>query len=213
MKFNKKGFTIVELVIVIAVIAILAAVLIPTFSSVTKSAKQSAALQQAKSGLDSVIALTGGVLPDGTLFSVSDNEDGKVSYNFEYKNNSLQTNTAIDAAPETAGTNPTTNKNYYAIYVSAKCFDRADADLTSQAYLDSDEHKEVLAAKAKTEALILSVLKSSTYTTATAAAIGTKVPGQDYYTMTVTNDPALDVEFRIYYNGDINETLVVFVGK
>ena len=34
----KKGFTIVELVIVIAVIAILAAVLIPTFSSITNSA-------------------------------------------------------------------------------------------------------------------------------------------------------------------------------
>ncbi len=35
---NKKGFTIVELVIVIAVIAILAAVLIPTFSSLIKKA-------------------------------------------------------------------------------------------------------------------------------------------------------------------------------
>ena len=38
---NKKGFTIVELVIVIAVIAILAAVLIPTFSSLTKRANLS----------------------------------------------------------------------------------------------------------------------------------------------------------------------------
>ena len=39
---NKKGFTIVELVIVIAVIAILSAVLIPTFSGVTKSAQEKA---------------------------------------------------------------------------------------------------------------------------------------------------------------------------
>jgi prepilin-type N-terminal cleavage/methylation domain-containing protein len=39
---NKKGFTIVELVIVIAVIAILAAVLIPTFSSIIAKANQSA---------------------------------------------------------------------------------------------------------------------------------------------------------------------------
>ena len=38
-KHNKKGFTIVELVIVIAVIAILAAVLIPTFSSVIRKAR------------------------------------------------------------------------------------------------------------------------------------------------------------------------------
>ncbi len=39
---NKKGFTIVELVVVIAVIAILAAVLIPTFSGVTGKAKDAA---------------------------------------------------------------------------------------------------------------------------------------------------------------------------
>ena len=39
---NKKGFTIVELVIVIAVIAILAAVLIPTFSSIISKANLSA---------------------------------------------------------------------------------------------------------------------------------------------------------------------------
>ena len=42
---TKKGFTIVELVIVIAVIAILAAVLIPTFSSLIKKANLSADMQ------------------------------------------------------------------------------------------------------------------------------------------------------------------------
>lgn len=43
---SKKGFTIVELVIVIAVVAILAAVLIPSFSSLNKKAKDSAYLQE-----------------------------------------------------------------------------------------------------------------------------------------------------------------------
>ena len=42
---KKKGFTIVELVIVIAVVAILAAVLIPTFSSLVKKANTSADIQ------------------------------------------------------------------------------------------------------------------------------------------------------------------------
>ena len=42
---NKKGFTIVELVIVIAVIAILAAVLIPTFAGIVKKANESADIQ------------------------------------------------------------------------------------------------------------------------------------------------------------------------
>ena len=42
MRSNKKGFTIVELVIVIAVIAILAAVLIPTIAGLVKKANISA---------------------------------------------------------------------------------------------------------------------------------------------------------------------------
>jgi len=42
MNKNKKGFTIVELVIVIAIIAILAAILIPTFGSVIRTAQTSA---------------------------------------------------------------------------------------------------------------------------------------------------------------------------
>ena len=45
---NKKGFTIVELVIVIAVIAILAAVLIPTFSGIIRKANISADTQLVK---------------------------------------------------------------------------------------------------------------------------------------------------------------------
>lgn len=48
-KNNRKGFTTVELVIVIAVIAILATVLIPTFSGLINTANKSAALQEANS--------------------------------------------------------------------------------------------------------------------------------------------------------------------
>ena len=49
MKRNKRGFTIVELVIVIAVIAILAAVLIPAFTTLVDRAKRTADLQECKS--------------------------------------------------------------------------------------------------------------------------------------------------------------------
>ena len=51
-KNNKKGFTLVELVIVIAVIAILAGVMISTFSNVVTDAQKAAALQEVKSQLD-----------------------------------------------------------------------------------------------------------------------------------------------------------------
>ena len=47
-KSNKKGFTVVELVIVIAVIAILAAVLIPTFAGLIQKANESNDIQAAK---------------------------------------------------------------------------------------------------------------------------------------------------------------------
>ncbi|MBQ9510541.1 MAG: prepilin-type N-terminal cleavage/methylation domain-containing protein, partial [Clostridia bacterium] len=42
MKRNKKGFTLVELVIVIAVIAILAGVMIAVFSGVVRRANENA---------------------------------------------------------------------------------------------------------------------------------------------------------------------------
>ena len=70
-KMNKKGFTIVELVIVIAVIAILAAVLIPTFSGVIEKANQSAAMQYAASLYKEALALD---LADG----VADGNEGTV---------------------------------------------------------------------------------------------------------------------------------------
>ena len=53
---NKKGFTIVELVIVIAVIAILAGVMIPTFGGIIKRANQSKALQEVKSAHTATMA-------------------------------------------------------------------------------------------------------------------------------------------------------------
>ena len=63
-KLNKKGFTIVELVIVIAVIAILAAVMIPTFSGIITKAQQSAALQKATAKFKEAYALD---LSDGVV--------------------------------------------------------------------------------------------------------------------------------------------------
>ena len=63
-KMNKKGFTIVELVIVIAVIAILAAVLIPTFSGIVTKAQNSAALQEARNVYTEIYADD---ISDGTV--------------------------------------------------------------------------------------------------------------------------------------------------
>jgi len=90
----KKAFTIVELVIVIAVVAILAGVLIPTFSEVVEKARYSNALQTASNQLKSdslAYAANGGYVPDdvvyevnGYYFKVSDNQLVKITEE-EYK--------------------------------------------------------------------------------------------------------------------------------
>lgn len=72
-KLNKKGFTLVELVIVIAVIAILAAVLIPTFSGAIEKANESAVLQAARSAYEEVLARD---LADGVV----DGKEGEKVY-------------------------------------------------------------------------------------------------------------------------------------
>ena len=80
---KKNAFTITELVIVIAVIAILAAVLIPTFSNVVESANQSAAMQQSKNALTSYLVDNPSEQATGMVFVSND-------YAFADLNSTLQ---------------------------------------------------------------------------------------------------------------------------
>lgn len=84
---NKKGFTIVELVIVIAVIAILAAVLIPTFSGVVEKANKTAALEKAKNSLTAVLTAKDGKFEGSYYFVVIDKSN---VYWFVYGDGSLK---------------------------------------------------------------------------------------------------------------------------
>ncbi len=84
---NKKGFTIVELVIVIAVIAILAAVLIPTFSGVVEKANKTAALEKAKNSLTAVLTAKDGKFEGSYYFAVIDKSN---VYWFVYGDGSLK---------------------------------------------------------------------------------------------------------------------------
>lgn len=73
-KALKRAFTITELVIVIAVIAILAAVLIPTFSNVIENANQSAAMQNCRA------AISDYGTPEAGLVVSEGNEDDEYYY-------------------------------------------------------------------------------------------------------------------------------------
>ena len=85
-KMNKKGFTIVELVIVIAVIGILATVLIPTFSSVIKKANDNAALQEARNAMTEDLAMANA---DYSEITKGETAEGDSTYTFKggYTNN------------------------------------------------------------------------------------------------------------------------------
>ena len=85
-KMNKKGFTIVELVIVIAVIAILAGVLIPTFGGIIDKANMSAVQQEAAAAYKEVYALD---LADGKLDGLDNNKaitlkDAKGTWEYDF---------------------------------------------------------------------------------------------------------------------------------
>lgn len=105
----KKGFTLVELVIVIAVIAILSAVLIPTFGNVIGNAKESAAksevsntitqytTNQAANQLPSDLPQEGYIILFKSEQTVAGGNysasyvDANISYVFSYNNGKLET--------------------------------------------------------------------------------------------------------------------------
>ena len=92
-KLNKKGFTIVELSIVIAVVAILSAVMIPTFSGIVKKAKKSAAAQEADTALTAVITEEEAQLNEAATYYFISGD-----YWFKYENGKLVDQTAITDA-------------------------------------------------------------------------------------------------------------------
>ncbi len=92
-KLNKKGFTIVELVIVIAVIAILAAVLIPTFAAVVEKANRSAAMQNARNAVSTMEMVEDGQIPEGIFYIKSGD------YYFTLKDRQLDTDSITKEKP------------------------------------------------------------------------------------------------------------------
>ena len=203
MKNNKKGFTIVELVVVIAVIAILAAVLIPTFSSITNSARESAAMQEAKSGMDSVLALTQGTMPEDSAFVVAEsNDDATNDYTFVFHGNKLQNAAAL---------------NNYNLYAECRRNDVATATGTAEGYIVyvsvdamavSEDSEQVTNGNLQLNIAqrILAAIKLEA--TLTEGDTAYQLNGSQQFAQWTYGD----ANFNIYWTSDFSETLIAFMG-
>lgn len=136
-KNNKKGFTIIELVIVIGVIAILAGVLIPTFSSITQKAKVSAALQNATNALKVMVAEDVESFDNNTYYIKSGNywfevKDGDINETPIANEDKIGTVTFNEDEKVYGKTKPTTALNEYNF---ADTQFKANADLGDGVYV------------------------------------------------------------------------------
>ena len=93
---NKKGFTLVELVIVVAVIAILSAILIPTIGTVIKDAKDAAVKSDLRTVITNKMAENKEEVPAGYFFY---SENGTtITYALKWTGSEIEILTETDAA-------------------------------------------------------------------------------------------------------------------
>lgn len=78
LKENKKGFTLIEMIVVIAIIGILAAILVPSMSGYLKTAKESKDTANAKIVYTAAQAAVTSL--EGTTDAVSGTGDGGTTY-------------------------------------------------------------------------------------------------------------------------------------
>jgi len=200
-KTNKKGFTIVELVIVIAVIAILAAVLIPTFSGVVARANQSAAQQLAMTAVkSSLLMVSTAQLPDGTFILINSSKTAskEPDYGYEYNGNALG-NSVILKENNVFKTSYVTKCD--TILVNASCFETETETVASGS----------VASSATTIAPVLkSMLNFVNLNSLDAASVTYSEDAKGNIKITVTHD-STSKTYNVFTSPDIPANAVVFV--
>lgn len=209
----KKGFTIVELVIVIAVIAILAAVLIPTFSSITNSARESAALQEAKSGSETVLALTTGTLPENSAFIVADDEESDTNdYTFVFAGQKIQNVNAVEEFSDVLNMckrNDVMKSGAatvgYIIYVSIDALKLDDKGQVTDTVAGGADGAAV---QATLDTHVANRILAALNIPADGATYTYDLAQNGNYAMWTSSG----FEFNIYWTSDFNPTLIAFMG-
>lgn len=194
---NKKGFTIVELVIVIAVIAILAAVLIPTFSGVVEKANKTAALEKAKNALTAVLTENNGSIGDAHFAVV----DGDKTYWFAYADGSVKEEDPYDVKTVTDDST---------VYISDKDVVLDDTKSVITKWKDKAD-----LAYANAPAYVKAVFEESAITEfvagTTATASASAVPAKVKIATSVSGAASANVSCNLYCVADIASGVVAIV--
>ena len=214
-KLNKKGFTIVELVIVIAVIAILAGVLIPTFATVVEKANQSSALQGARNAVSLIEIEEDGQIPDGTYYIKSGD------YYFTMTNKELDVDSMTKDAPTVLGArlyNGNTQFNKVEVYKSgAVSFDSLRTESTDDNSYNAQNGKNCTISLSANNVITITVNSALVKTTSSdndqgeGYWVGIKLPTNYTYNNSTseidTNDPWLYIKANEVINSGKTFTL------
>lgn len=117
-KMNKKGFTLIEMLVVIAIIAVLVAIIIPTISSATVKAEAAANAANLRSlKAEIVTAMLSGDTASNTRWDFTKDANGKITGVKAKTGVTLpfDSDDTFKATPNAAGTDVTVTLNDYDI--------------------------------------------------------------------------------------------------
>ena len=106
-KMNKKGFTLAELLIVVAIIAVLVAIAIPVFNAQLEKSKESTDMANIRSAYAEVVAQ---YLMDNSAHSATAKAAGQKDTDWDYATGELET--MVDGTAETITITAKTSGSY-----------------------------------------------------------------------------------------------------